>query len=310
VEQVGAKRLQAAIVHWLPHYREPDVTPEIISQLTKISAATLERYLKILRFQCRPHGISTTRPNYFLKSRIPIRTVDWNRREPGHIEVDTVSHCGDNINGEYAHTLTATDIGTTWTETRATFTKASGGILEQLRNIEENLPFPLRSFDSDNGTEFLNYPVMEFLQKRSKPIEVFRSRPYRKNDQCYVEQKNFTHVRNIFGYDRIAKRDLVTLMNEIYKEYWCPLQNFFIPTMKLIRKTRIGGHMKKQYEKPKTPYSRVMESEYLSEEEKKKLKDKYESLDPFELKSKLEVKLKTYFTLLRKRELSQMPNAA
>ena len=220
-----------------------------------------------------------------------------------------MAHCGDNISGEYAHSITATDIATTWTENRATFTKASGGVLECLKDIEARLPFAIRSFDFDNGSEFLNYPVLEFLEKRDKPVSVTRSRPYRKNDQCYVEQKNYTHVRELFGYDRVPKRDLVTLMNEIYRDYWSPFQNFFIPTMKLIRKIRIGAKIKKQYEKPQTPYERVMKSPFLSDEQKQKLKTQYESLDPFALRQEMEKKLKTYFSLLRKRELA-VPDAA
>jgi hypothetical protein len=310
MEQIGSKKMKAALLHWLPHYQGPDVTPQIIQQLLKMSATTIERYLKLIRFQTRPYGRSTTRSSHFAKNRIPIRIHDWNRKEPGHFEADTVAHCGDNISGEYAHTVTATCIATTWTENRATYTKASGGVLEQLKDIESNLPFPIISFDFDNGSEFLNYPVIEFLEKRTTPIKITRSRPYRKNDQCYVEQKNYTHVRLLFGYDRIPKRDLVTLMNEIYKNFWSPFQNFFIPTMKLIRKERFGAKIKKTYEKPTTPYDRVMKSEFLSDVQKKKLTQKYESLDPFILKAEMEKKLQTYFSLLRKRELSQMPIAA
>lgn len=310
MEQIGSKKMQAALPYWLPHYRGADVTPEIISQLSKMSASTIERYLKIIRFQNRPFGRSTTRASHFAKNRIPIRIHDWNRKEPGHFEADTVAHCGDNISGEYAHTITATDIATTWTENRSTFTKASGGVLEQLRDIENNLPFKIISFDFDNGSEFLNYPVLEFLENRETPIKVSRSRPYRKNDQCFVEQKNYTHVRQLFGYDRIPKRSYVDMMNEIYKKYWSPFQNFFIPTMKLIRKERFGAKIKKTYEKPMTPYVRVMKSELIAEEQKQKLKEKYESLDPFILKEEMEKKLKTYFSMLRKKEFSQIPDAA
>lgn len=310
MDQVGSKKLAAALPHWLPHYRGPDVTADVLSSLHKISASTVERYLKIIRFQTRPYGISTTRANYFMKNRIPIRIHDWNRKEPGHLEADTVAHCGDNINGEYAHTITATDIATTWTENRAIFTKASGGVVEQLKDIESQLPFLIQSFDFDNGSEFLNHGVLEFLEKRDRPVSVTRSRPYRKNDQCYVEQKNYTHVRELFGYDRIPNRDLVAMMNEIYRRYWSPFQNFFIPTMKLIRKTRIGAKIKKEYEKPQTPYERVMKSQHIAEKEKEKLKERYEELNPFLLKEELEKKLKAYFTLLRKRELSKLPIAA
>lgn len=310
MDQIGSKKMAAALSHWLPHYQGPDVTPDVIQSLSKISATTIERYLRIIRFQSRPYGISTTRVNYFMKNRIPIRIHDWNRKEPGHFEADTVSHCGDNANGEYAYSITATDIATTWTENRATFSKASGGILEQLKDIEKTLPFPMISFDSDNGSEFLNYPVIEFLEKRDKPVKITRSRPYRKNDQCYVEQKNYTHVRELFGYDRVAQRDLVALMNEIYRDYWSPFQNFFIPTMKLIRKQRFGAKIRKTYEKPQTPYDRVMKSPLLSEEQKQKLKERYQCFDPFLLRTEMEKKLKHYFSLLRKREVPKVLEVA
>lgn len=310
MERIGSKKLKAALPGWLPHYRGEGVTVEITEEikvdLLNLSASTLERFLKEVRFQNKPHGYSTTRRGNILKNRIPIKPLDWNVTKPGFVEGDTVAHCGDNIEGEYGHSLNATDILTTWTETRATFTKASGGIIERMKEIEKAFPFRILGFNSDNGSEFLNHAFVEHFENRKEnPIPVKRGRPYRKNDQCFIEQKNLTHVRGLFEYDRVETKALVELMNEIYRDYWCPLQNFFIPTMKLIRKERIGAKIKKKYELPKTPYERVLACPDVPEENKKALRERYATLNPFELKAQMEKKLQVYFQLLRKREFNK-----
>ena len=238
--------------------------------------------------------------------RIPIKPLDWNVTVPGFVEADTVSHCGDNIMGEYANSVNAVDILTTWTETRAAFTKASGGILERVKDIEMSFPFPLRGWATDNGSEFLNYVLVEYFEGREEnPVPIKRGRPYRKNDQCHIEQRNFTHVRQLFGYDRIEDRSLTELMNEIYRDYWCPFQNFFIPTMKLIRKERIGARIKKTYDVPKTPYQRVMDNPDISSAYKDVLKSRFESINPFTLREELEKKLKHFYQELRRRQIAK-----
>ena len=161
-----------------------------------------------------------------------MRPKDWNIKSPGHFQGDTVSHCGESGAGLFASTLTLTDIDSGWTENRAFLTKEASRVREALEEIESTLPFITRSIKFDSGSEFMNYGVISFLGQtatRKESIQVFRTRPYRKNDNCYVEQKNFTHVRELFGYDRIETPEIVKVMNDIYKNYWNPLQNHFYP---------------------------------------------------------------------------------
>lgn len=310
MDQIGAKKMRAALPSWLPHYRgqdgTEDVPEEIKKEILKMSYSTIDRFLKLVRFQTKQKGLSTTRPGNFLMKSIPVKPLDWNVTKPGYIEADTVAHCGDDIMGEYANSVNAVDTLTTWVETRATFTKASGGVLERLKDMEECFPFSLLGFSSDNGNEFLNYNLIEHFEgRKDKPIPMKRGRPYRKNDQCRIEQKNFTHVRELFGYDRIDDRELTELMNEIYRDYWCPFQNFFIPTMKLVSKERIGARIKKKYETPKTPYQRVMDCPDVSSAYKEVLQSRYLALNPFVLRQELEKKLKTFFQLLRKKQIAK-----
>jgi hypothetical protein len=165
-------------------------------------------------------------------------------------------------------------------------------VLEGIKTIEQALPFAMNGFACDNGSEFLNYDLLKYFRfNRETPVEFTRRRPYKKNDNAHVEQKNWTHVRQLFGYDRLEDRALVAMMNEIYTEYWNPLNNFFIPAVRLIEKTRIGGRIQKKYDQPKTPYQRLMESTDLSVEAKAKLKTRFDALNPFELKQGLQTKL-------------------
>jgi len=188
------------------------------------------------------------------------------------------------------YSLTVTDIFTGWTENRAIWTKGTAGVLKQMEDIEKSVPFAFKTFKSDSGTEFINYQLITYFRERNIPVQMVRSRPYRKDDNCYVEQKNFTHVRELFGYERIGAPEFILLMNVIYKEYWNPLQNFFLPSTKLIRKTRIGARIKKEFEPHKTPYERMMGSTNVSDEKKLALKVQKESLNPFKLAQDLERK--------------------
>lgn len=148
------------------------------------------------------------------------------------------------------------------------------------------------------GNEFLNEQVVNYLQKRQAPVNMVRRRPYKKNDNAHVEQKNWTHVRQLFGYDRIEDSVLIPMMNEIYRAYWNPLQNYFTPVLKLTSKERVGGSIKKKYDTPKTPYRRLLESTYISEKEKAKLKDTFCTKNPVYLKKEMEKKLKEFFNLV------------
>jgi hypothetical protein len=307
LEQPCGKRLAVMLPRVLPKYRAhaPDGLPDALEQeLLSMSPATIDRQLRPFRAE---RGLSLTKAptSQWYRSAVPVRPRDWNVTAPGHAQADTVSHCGEDASGAFASTLTVTDLDSHWTELRATHTKRHTGIIAALRSIERRLPFTLRSLHFDSGSEFMNFPVVSYCRGsgpsygRERPIEVTRSRPYRKNDNCYVEQKNLTHVRQFVGYERIEDEEAARMLDQIYRELWCPYLNFFLPTFKLIRKERIGARIKKTYESPKTPYERLLESEAVSEETKARLRAEYERLDPFALKAEIERRLKLLWERVR-----------
>ncbi|MCB0415449.1 MAG: hypothetical protein KDD50_14025 [Bdellovibrionales bacterium] len=296
--RICSKRLVKAMPEWLEYYESSSLTDEMLIQLKQISASTIDRLLKSER---TGKGRSTTKPSmYWYKSRIPIQAEDSHIQDPGFVTSDTVAHCGEVISGEYAHSLTVTDLATTWTENRATWRKGGAQVKLAMEDIERNFPFAITGFKSDCGAEFINSELFKYFVQREEPIQFYRSRPYQKNDNCHVEQKNLTHVRRLFGYDRFDNEELVYMMNDIYKNYWNPLQNYFIPTMKLIKKERINGKIKKTFDEPKTPFQRILNSDKLSSEEKEDLIENKKKLNPFQLKMDLEIKLKEFKTKINK----------
>ena len=297
MERISARRMKAAFKDWLPYYHDNGVNRRVKLLLEKMSVSTLDRFLSKLRkrYKAQPKRLSSTSPASYMKNKVPINTLDSNIIRPGYAQADTVAHCGDKLIGEFMNTVTVTDIFSTWTENRALFTKRGPEVKHYLGDIEKALPFDLIAINTDSGSEFLNAPV--FNQFRERKIIFTRSRPYKKNDNCYVEQKNYTHVRELFGYQRFEEKDLRLLMNDIYVNYWNPLQNYFLPSFKLKDKIRLGGRIKKVYGMPMTPYQRLMESSHLTEEEKEGLAQRRKGLNPFELKAGLEQKLSDFFKL-------------
>lgn len=291
--RVCSKKMVAAMPLWLPFYKEADVRMQRL--LKEISAATIDRHLEKFRETARK-GLSSTNPS-LLKNKIPIELLDHQIKEPGFIEADTVAHCGTSLAGEFANTLTMTDVFTGWTENRAMFKKESRTVLGAIRSIERSLPFKIKGFASDNGNEFLNHDLHSYFFERKDKVNFVRRRPYKKNDNAHVEQKNWTHVRELFGYNRFAKGVHVKMMNEIYKNLWNPLWNFFTPVMKLESKERVGGKIIKLHSKPITPYQRLMDSGILTTEESSALKKRYEGINPFDLKKELEKQLKWFFRI-------------
>ena len=231
MEQIGAKRMKVALGVWLLFYENTDCSEAHREALRKMSPSTLERILSMIRKQYRPVGYCGTSKGFYhlIMQRTPIQTKDFNIKGPGHLEGDTVHHCGSSVAGEYVHTVTHTDIFTGWTELRAVPNRGAEAVLRATMDMERSLPFPVLSADYDNGMEFLNAAMENYWLKRLKPVLFVRSRPYRKNDQCYVEQKNFTHVRALFGYDRICSRPRAEVMNRIYRDIWGPLHSYFLP---------------------------------------------------------------------------------
>jgi hypothetical protein len=309
MERVSGCRMKAGLPDWLRYYDDPSCDSRVRYLLDKMSAPTLERRLTKLRGEERAaKGLSLTRcPSRFMKNKIPLNTLDHKIDRPGFTQADTVAHCGVSAMGPFASSLTLVDIYSAWTQNMASLTKTGPEIRKLFIGLRESIPYELEAVNVDNGSEFLNGPVMNYMAqlKNGKPIIFTRSREYKKNDQCYVEQKNFTHVRELFGYDRVETPELVLLMNDIYKRTWNPLQNFFIPTYKIKEKIRVGSKIKKIYDKPKTPFQRLIESEYLTKEQKQKLEDQKKELNPFTLARELEKKLGFYFQELRKSKLGK-----
>lgn len=297
-DQACSKKLAKIIPLWLPHYEAlyGAIEPDTRNKLLTISSATIDRILVKIRFEYKIKGRCTTKPGTLLKHQIPIHDNYWNEREPGFFEADTVAHCGDSIAGNFAWSLTLTDIYSGWTELRAIWGKESDDILKQIKDIEANIPFKIKGFDCDNGSEFLNYILLNYFMDQK--IAFTRSRPYRKNDNAHVEQKNWSCVRQLLGYDRIDAPEAIALMNDIYTNEWSLLNNFFMPTMQLESKIRDGAKIKKKYSKPITPYARLLASNYINLLDKHNLTSKYNKLNPFRLRKSMENKLKKLFDLI------------
>jgi hypothetical protein len=306
-----SKKLKVAIPDLLHHYKHDQMNKDKETKLKTISPAQIDRLLKPVR-QGRQKGISGTKPLNWMKSTIPLELLHKEITAPGYVEADTVLHCGDKIAGEYAHTLTITDIASCWTVNRALWSKDAENVLEALMEAESEIPFPLTAFASDNGTELLNKKIHDYLKTRKKPVKMIRRRPYKKNDNAHVEQKNYTHVRQIFGYDRLDDHFMVAVMNEIYCAYWNKIHNFFIPTMKLVERVRVGGRIRKKYDSPKTPFNRIIENPEVPVWVKRNLKDQKKGYDPFKLKAALDDRMKDFVKLveharIRRKFLDKIP---
>ena len=295
---ICSKNLASAMKLWLPFYDHPLFTNEIRQKLEKMSPSTIDRLLR--QYRCKK-GISSTRSaKNLIKNKIPIELLRGKIKSPGFVEADTVAHCGKALLGRFIYSTTVTDLFSGWTENRATWGKDAIEIKKIIKDIEISLPFKIETFASDNGSEFLNEILTQYFWKREKAVKIVRGRPYRKNDNAHVEQKNWTHVRQLFGYGRIDNPLAVSFMNEIYELYWNPFNNFFIPSAKLIEKIRYGGRVVKKYDQPKTPYQRLMESSDIDVNTKRKLQERFESLNPFKLKKDLELIIERFKLLIRK----------
>jgi hypothetical protein len=266
----------------------PEITEDIKALLVSISPATIDRLLKAEKKKYALKGKSLTKPGTLVKHHIPLRTFfSWDERKPGFFEQDTVAHCGTSASGEFCATLTLTDVYSGWTEERALRNRAHRWVKENIAEIYRTLPYPLRGLDADNGGEFINHQVLTFCQEYH--IQFTRGRPYRKNDNCFVEQKNGDVVRKTVGYYRFDTDEEYTALNEVYR-YLCPLINHWYPTIKLRGKERLeNGRYKKLYEKsPKTPYQRLLESPEISEGSKAELRLRHHQSNPVELKRDLD----------------------
>ena len=262
---------------------------ELQALFETVSPATIDRKLKHEKKRFRIKGISTTKPGALLKSQIPIRVYfAWDERKPGFFELDTVAHCGSHNSGQFCWTLTITDVGSGWTEECALPNHAHRWVKEQVAKTKENLPFPMLGIDGDNGDEIINKQLLEYCHQNQ--ITFTRSRPYRKNDNCFVEQKNYDVVRKTVGYGRFEGEKAMVALAETSR-FLNPLLNYWYPTMRLISKEKLpSGRYKKIYEKvAKTPYQRLLEFPDISDECKQELRQRAADLNPIELKRKLDI---------------------
>ena len=293
------RRLVAMLPEWIPAYEqhEKPIPEEVREKLLLASSRTLDRLLEPLRGQGA--GRSLTRPGTLLRHQIPIRGSLWEEDKAGWLEVDTVALCGGSVAGEFVWMVDGVDYATTWVEVRAMWGRGQASTLAALQDIEASLPFCLLGLDSDNGGEFLNHHVLHWLQKRPRPVFMTRSRPYKKDDNAHVEQKNWTHVRQCFGYERHDNPELVEPMNALVKGAYGQLLNYFHASLKLEGKERRAGKVRRIYGTAQTPLARVLASAEVSEATKERLRQHKAKLNPFALKRAVTQSLKTIAAMRR-----------
>lgn len=283
-------RLKALVSLWLPKICERfSPSPTLVRQLLAISARQMDRRLKAKKTQLKKRLYGRTKPGTLLKHHIPIKTDHWNVKAPGFAEMDTVAHCGHSADGEFAHTVNQTDILTTWVESRAVLGKGERAVVAALDEMAGAFPFAMKGYDSDNGSEFINWHLLRYCQQ--KGIQPTRSRPYKKDDNAHIEQKNWTHVRKLFGWDRYDTAAAVAAMNTLYRQELSQFMNLFLPAMKLVKKVRVGSRLTRQYDTPQTPLDRVIACGQGDPVKVAAFLQLRNSLDPFTLSAMIDKKL-------------------
>ena len=284
------------IVDVLERHGELQLSPETKRLLLQMSRATIDRCLKQARFD-KPHGRSTTKPGTLLKKAIPVRTwAQWDDARPGFVEVDLVAHCGNSVEGQYLNTLTVVDLATGWTECLGLFNKTQHAVFEAILELRKRLPFPLLGIDSDNGSEFINDLLYRYCMQEQNTFT--RSRPYKKNDQAHVEQKNWSIVRRNIGYDRFETPDELACLRSIYQDLRL-YTNFFQPVLKLIGKVRVDGKLIKQYDTAITPFRRVLADEHIPLETKASMLNAFVELNPVNLRKSIDHQVGILWNIIR-----------
>lgn len=304
-EQPCGKRLKPTLPLWLKSYEKHygKVPTSTRKKILQCSERQLDRITKPHRLETSGrYGRSTGRTSHRLKSIIPVQCGPQDVDCPGWLEADTVSHGGGSSSGQFMWSLTLTDIYSGWTELSGLWGNSGGEVCVGLRRIEQRMPFEMLGFDCDNGSEFLNTILESYLLSGNRDVKWTRSRPYKKNDQAHVEQKNFTHVRQLLGYGRYGDIELVALVNNLYETAWLPMRNYFTPVMKLVEKKRVGSKVTKKYDEPQSPCDRLLNCPKVSTEIKRDLKAKRAQLDPIELAKSIEVKLQKIYQLIEQSE--------
>ena len=297
--RICSRRLQPflpEIIGVLEQQQELILPPEVKQRLLHISRASIDRCLQPARFE-HPRGLSTTKPGTLLKQAIPVRIfTPWEEERPGFEEVDLVAHCGQSAEGPFLNTLTVTDIATGWTECLAIWQKSQQLVAEAILELRRRLPFPLLGIDSDNGSEFINDLLYHYCL--DEHITFTRSRPYKKNDQAHVEQKNWSVVRHTVGYDRLETQAELAILRSIYADLRLYI-NFFQPVLKLIGKEQVDGKTIKRYDLATTPYRRVLASDQVPLGSKAKLTNLYLHLNPVVLRNQIDRNVARLWKLVR-----------
>ena len=287
-DRICSKRLKPFIgelVRIMRQHGELNVDADIEAELCQVSSSTIDRLLRPWRCLGGRRPLSTTKPGSLLKGSIPIRTfADWTDEGPGFVEVDLVAHCGESTEGFYLTTLCAVDVASGWSECIGVWGKGQQRVGSAVHRMRQRLPFTLLGLDSDNGGEFINHHLYNYC--REEGITFTRSRSYKKNDSCHVEQKNWSVVRRLIGYDRYSSHAALETLNRLYDVLRLYV-NFFQPTMKLAAKTRHGARVHKVYDTARTPYQRLLESGVLTPARQAELAAIYHGLNPVFLLSQI-----------------------
>lgn len=293
-------RLKALLPLWLPWARPRfRLTPALERQLLALSPRQMDRRLQPYKRQVKKRLYGRTQPGTLLKHPIPLRTDRWDVTVPGFTEIDLVAHAGDCAEGEFLHSLNLTDIHTTWVETRAVLGRGQTGVQHALEEMRRALPFRLQGIDSDNGSEFINTHLYRYCQAHG--IQFTRGRPYQKDDNAHVEQKNWTHVRKRMGTVRYDSPAALAARNNLYRQELRLFQNLFLPSVKLVRKGRVGSRVRRVYDRPQTPLERVLACPAAARIKVAHLKALRERLDPFALAQAIDQQLPQLYALAHHR---------
>jgi hypothetical protein len=284
-------RLQACLPDWLPAYEADQrrLDPDVRQALLDASRATLDRLLVPARIAHRRR--TATRPGSLLRAQISIRT-EWTESGPGFLEMDTVALCGGSLDDRHGWMFDAVDIPTTWSVLRGLPNRSEASVCGQMDDVRARLPFPLRGLDGDNGGEFINHQLVRYCAAQEPPVAFTRSRPYQKNDQAHIEQKNFTNVRLWFGYERYDNPEVWPLVNTLCRGALEQFLNYFLPTMKLEKKERVGSKTVRHYGPAQTPLARVLACAEVGEATQTRLRAEQAALNPFAVRREVDRQLK------------------
>jgi transposase InsO family protein len=297
-------RLQAVLPLWLPWARRRfRLTSALETQLLRLSPRQMDRRLTAYRRPSQTGRFGRTKPGTLRKPHIPLRTDRWDVTVPGFTEIDLVAHGGDSGDGEFLHSLNLTDIHTTWVETRAVLGRGQHAVQQALEELRQALPFRLQGIDSDNGSEFINAHLYGYCQRHG--IQFTRGRPYKKDDNAHIEQKNWTHVRKLLGYVRYDSPDAVAAMNALYGHELRLFQNLFLPSVKLVRKVRVGSRVHRVYDRPQTPFDRVLACPAADPLKVAQLQALRTQLDPFALAEAIDQTLTRLYAVAHHRARPQ-----